>query len=320
MFEVQARFPENSREYRILDYRIKCGQLYQQNSIDKTKGIEARPMPETWYQPPRHVTSAEDFQNLELAADKKPYFMQYIYPAEKAQLKTYIKKNEEKCIMRFRKTLNELMNQEERTEEEENFIRYYHDKMPLGTSPCTMNKICWKIENLFDDYKISKARPFDYSILKSEASYSAQLFRKIKKIYERYQRETASFMQYAKSERLKPEECRVQKYIFKEEFKRQCLSECPNEDSLCNIVLDLCYSKSRASKQFAWDICGDLFIRNLLKRNQYKISYPEADESGDILFNGERFKMKTITLDMNQEREDENDDDIKRSEGSQKAS
>ena len=320
MFEVQARFPENSREYRILDYRIKCGQLYQQNSIDKTKGIEARPMPETWYHPPRYITSAEDFQNLELAADKKPYFMQYIYPAEKAQLKTYIKKNEEKCIMRFRKTLNELMNQEERTEEEENFIRYYHDKMPLGTSPCTMNKICWKIENLFDDYKISKARPFDYSILKSEASYSAQLFRKIKKIYERYQRETANFMQYAKSERLKPEECRVQKYIFKEEFKRQCLSECPNEDSLCNIVLDLCYSKSKSSKQFAWDICGDLFIRNLLKRNQYKISYPEADESGDILFNGERFKMKTITLDMNQEREDENDDDIKRSEGSQKAS
>ena len=85
-------------------------------------------------------------------------------------------------------------------------------------------------------------------------------------------------------------------------------------------MLDLCYSKSKSSKQFAWDICGDLFIRNLLKRNQYKISYPEADESGDILFNGERFKMKTITLDMNQEKEDENDDDIKRSEGSQKAS
>jgi hypothetical protein len=34
MFEVQANFPKDSREYRILDYRIKCGQLYQQNSID----------------------------------------------------------------------------------------------------------------------------------------------------------------------------------------------------------------------------------------------------------------------------------------------
>lgn len=68
------------------------------------------------------------------------------------------------------------------------------------------------------------------------------------------------------------------------------------------------------------DICGDQFIRNLLKRSHYKISYPEADESGDILFNGERFKMKTITLDMNQERKEEHDTDIKRSEGSQKAS
>jgi hypothetical protein len=34
MFEVQARYPEDSEEYRILDYRIKCGQLYQQNAIN----------------------------------------------------------------------------------------------------------------------------------------------------------------------------------------------------------------------------------------------------------------------------------------------
>lgn len=31
MFEVQARYPRGSEEYRILDYRIKCGQLFQQN-------------------------------------------------------------------------------------------------------------------------------------------------------------------------------------------------------------------------------------------------------------------------------------------------
>ncbi|MCI8416410.1 MAG: hypothetical protein HFI33_02710 [Lachnospiraceae bacterium] len=35
MFEVRARYEKNSREYRILDYRIKCGQLYQQNQIDE---------------------------------------------------------------------------------------------------------------------------------------------------------------------------------------------------------------------------------------------------------------------------------------------
>lgn len=33
MFEVQAKFPEDSAEYKELDYRIKCGQLHQQNAI-----------------------------------------------------------------------------------------------------------------------------------------------------------------------------------------------------------------------------------------------------------------------------------------------
>lgn len=33
MFDVMAQFPRDSEEYRVLDYRIKCGQHYQQNSI-----------------------------------------------------------------------------------------------------------------------------------------------------------------------------------------------------------------------------------------------------------------------------------------------
>lgn len=31
MFDVQAQFDRESEEYKVLDYRIKCGQLYQQN-------------------------------------------------------------------------------------------------------------------------------------------------------------------------------------------------------------------------------------------------------------------------------------------------
>lgn len=33
MFEVQAGFDPESEEYKVLEYRIKCGQLYQQNSM-----------------------------------------------------------------------------------------------------------------------------------------------------------------------------------------------------------------------------------------------------------------------------------------------
>ena len=49
MIERQAGFMPGSKEYDVLSYRIMCGQLYQQNTIDRAKGIIAKPMPEYWY-------------------------------------------------------------------------------------------------------------------------------------------------------------------------------------------------------------------------------------------------------------------------------
>ena len=318
MFEVQARYEKDSREYRTLDYRIKCGQLYQQNAIDKTKGIEAKPMPDKWYNWISNKISKgkdssekkENWFNRKLVADKKPYFMQYIYPSERARMNEYIKKNNEKCIMRFRITLDELLVKKERTKEEEKFVYCYYQRMPLGTAPCTINKICWKIEDMFDDMKFMSNDNFDYSILKCDGvEYSNQLYNKIKKIYDRYRREVSDYAQYAKSERLKPEDRQMQRYIFKEQFRQQCLEQCPNEEYLCNIVLDLCYSKSKYSKQFAWDICGDMFIQNLLKRHNYQVTYPTLDDNGDIEFDGKHFSMKTTEIKVNLDIEDDDMED-----------
>ena len=307
MFEVQARYNKDSREYRVLDYRIKCGQLYQQNQIDKTKGIEAKDMPDGWYnwistKISKGKDSSEKKRNWfdrKIIVDKKPYFMQYIYPAEKSKVNEYIKKNNKKCLMRFRITLDELLAKDNKSKEEERFIYCYYDRFPLGTAPCTINKICWQIESIFDNTEWLYNSDFDYSILKCDVEYSNQLYNKVKKIYDRYRRETANYMQYAKSERIKSEERQMQKYIFKEQFKRQCLEQCPNEEYLCNIVLDLCYSKSKYSKQFAWDICGDMFIQNLLRRHNYMVTYPTLDETGDIEFNGLHFSMKTTEIKVN---------------------
>lgn len=304
MFEVQAGFEKNSREYRMLDYRIKCGQLYQQNQIDKTKGIEAKQMPDRWYdQPSNQISKGKDsaekkecWFNRKIVADRKPYFMQYIYPAEKAKMNEYIKRNNEKSILRFRITLDELLAKDDKTAEEEKFAACYYQRMPLGTAPCTINKICRKIEEHFDRINIESSDTFDYSILKSNVEYSDKLYAKIKKIYDKYKREVSAYMQYAKSERVKPEERQMQKYLLKEEFKRQCSEQCPNEDILCNIVLDLCYAGSKHSKQFAWDICGETFIQNLLKRNEYMISYPTLCENGEIEFGGRHFTMNTTKV------------------------
>lgn len=312
MFEVQANFPKDSREYRLLDYRIKCGQLYQQNAIDKTKGIEAKPMPDTWYNwIANKQTKATDneqrksfWMNRKIIADKKPYFMQYIYPSERAELNNYRKKNNEKSLMRFRLTLDQLVKKENKTKEEERFVSCYYDRMPLGIGPCTINKICWRIEELFDHINFSVDVDFDYTIMKSDIAYSDKVYGKIKKLYESYKKSLQSYIQYAKTERIKSDERQIQKYLLKEEFKEKCLRDCPNEDMLCNIVLDLCYSKSKNSKQFAWDMCGEVFIKNLLRRNNYKISYPEFDECGEIEFAGMNFSMKQVDIKVDVDMED----------------
>lgn len=231
--------------------------------------------------------------------------MQYIYPSERATLNNYRKKNNEKSFMRFRISLDELMCKENKTKEEIKFIKCYYDRMPLGIGKCTINKICWKIEEKFDNIVYSSNDNFDYSIMKSDVIYSNVVYKKIKKIYEAYRKEISNYKQYAKSERIKSDERQIQKYILKEQFKKKCLLECPNEDELCNIVLDLCYSKSKYSKQFAWDICGETFIQNLLRRNNYRISYPTLDNNGDIEYLGMMFSMREAEIKVNVDLEDD---------------
>ena len=86
-FEVQAGFAPGSPEYKTLDYRIMCGQLFQQNAIDKTKGIIASPRPKYWFESSSdEALQKKSFDNCSdenlrpIVADKKPYFMRYIYP------------------------------------------------------------------------------------------------------------------------------------------------------------------------------------------------------------------------------------------------
>jgi hypothetical protein len=328
MFEVQAQYHAGSREYNVLDYRIKCGQLYQQNAIDKTKGIDAKPIPGNWSDwslnrlskrnkdgtfEPFDLTNDEKktrVLNQKIVADKKPYFMRYIYPQCNKEYKNYIKHTSEKCKIKFDKSIEELEMCKERNSDEEEFLNYYETHFPLGMNPCVVNRICWKIEKKFDNkLKINDQITFDYSILKSVGvTYSPELYKKIQQIYKEYKLVSSRYMLQAKSKRLKSDERILQRYLIRSTFENMCYIACPDEDVICNIILELCY-KNNASKQFAWDICGKTFIKNLLKLNNYKISYPTKSKDGDIIFNGEKFKLDIcdIKVEINVDDSEENE-------------
>ena len=302
MFEVQSHFEKGSKEYEELAYRIRCGQLYQQNEIDKAKGVVCKPMPKNWHS--RHDCNRmcdechRQFYRS-IVADKKPYFMRYIYPALMRQYNTYIKNTDRNALREFHMTVSELeaIPPEDRNERQEEFLRYFHMGMPVGTGDCVMNRICRKFEDAFDGYigKRKSQRHFDYSIMKSDAEYLPKQYSAIKRLYEDYNRRVMNFVVFADYERVDEFESFAILSSMDEEFQKECVLICPDRMALCNIVLDLCYTRS-STKRFAWNMCGDEIIENLLVNNGGRISYPTLCEDGEIEYGGNRFTIETTEI------------------------
>lgn len=307
MFEVQSHFGNDSEEYRILGYRIRCGQLYQQNVIDRTKGIIAKPMPKYWHD--RHEANRLDDPSerdlcRRIVADKKPYFMRYIYPALMKQYNTYLKNTDRNAMREFQMPVKDLekIPPEKRTERQAEFLKYYYLRMPVGMGDCVMNKICRRFEDAFDGYigKHNAAVKFDYRIMRSDADYLPKQYYAIKKLYDDYNQRISSYMVYADYERLDEYDSFATISAMNQEFRKECILICPNRKSLCNIVLDLCYTRS-ATKRFAWTICGEDIIRNLLEKNGNQIRFPTACENGEIEYGGRRFTVETKEIEVDDE-------------------
>jgi len=308
MIDVASNFNKESEEYKELQYRVICGQNYQQNAIDKIKGCISKPMPKEWYDYHSAKNSEKSKLNLNILADKKPYFFIYNYPYLMRRYKRYISNVNKNCLMRFGLDVTELIAKENRNTNEEQFLKYYYIKRPIFNNKSVMNRICWKIEKEFDDFKSNNQEDkFDSSILKSPVKYSKKRFNKIKEIYEDYNLKLRQHAQNSSKNKLDKDEEKTKRIIFKDNFKIQAQEICNNEDELCNIVVDLCY-KNNYSKQFAWDICGNVFIKNLLKKNNNIVYYPIADDNGSIEFGGEKFSM--FTKDLTKETDCEEEYDI----------
>lgn len=305
MYELLSLFDEDSEQYKELSYRIKCGQNYQQNSIDKAKGIVAKSMPLEWYDYRTNMVKDDDSEedirrkefNISIVASKKPYFMNYIYPTQMKEYNAYIKNSKNNCLRKFGITIEELELKEDKSIEELEFLDYFYRLIPVGKSPCTMNKICWNIENKFKDIKMNiKDEEFDYHIYMSGAKVSKTILERISNLYNYYTDDIKQYLKTLNNSRVDKEEKRGKLKLFIETFKIAAFEICSSEEELCDVIVELCYSKNLSGKQFVWDLCGETIIANLLKRNNNILEYPILNENGDIYFGGERYSLENKSM------------------------
>ena len=308
MISLREKFDKNSEEYSRLEYRIRTMMNYQQNAIDRIKGVVAQPIPKEWLEPRLSKPKDDDDGSIlikkeidyNIAAEIKPWFFIYRYSQLKSDLDKYMKSVKSNCKIRFGKTLDDLCASDYRTDEEEAFIYNYEKYMPISRAPGTMNRICWKIEDEFKTVDVLPDVEFDRTILKSDAVYSQEEYDAIKELYDEYGKSLLLISKGRTKNETNGEDIEINILQLKERFMDECASVCPNNEVLANIVVDICYTSNK-NKSFAWDMCGEEIFHNILKNNEHKIHFPVKDENGDIEFCGKRFSLHTKRMDGDEE-------------------
>ena len=300
MISLREQFDADSEEYKRLTYRISTMMNYQQNAIDRIKGVVARPVPNEWLNPRMfkiedtddEVTIRDKQINANIAAEIKPWFFIYRYSQLKSELDKYVKSVKSNCKIRFGKNLDALYASEDKSEEEEAFIYNYEKYMPVSRAPGTMNRICWRIEDEFQTTDVLPNVEFDYSILKSDAVYTQEEYDAIKQLYDEYNKNMQLFLKKRQKNDSFKEERNSFTIMLTEAFSDACSKVSPDKEILTNILIDVCYN-SNTNKTFAWGIAGDQIFNNVLKNSGNVIQYPIKDECGDIKFCGNKFSLYT---------------------------
>ena len=312
MFEIQAGFNKNDKEYKELEYRIMCGQLFQQNAIDRAKGIIAKPMPSYWFTTREIENYGFTQEQIEfdksIIASHKPYFMTYVYPKLRSENNKYIKNSKSGVVRRFGKyglrTIEDLYKYDNKSIQMEQYLECYHILSPVGNNPCIVNRIAWIFENEFNSYlsKLSKIEKdsdkqfCNYDILKSNLAYSKSNYDKILQIYKNYSNLIKKYQQRKRIEKIDKFESWLQFQNYITWFQDECYRICQSEEELNNIVIDICY-KTESSKQFAWDMCGNVMLKNLLNRNGWQAVYPYCvEQDGEFQYFGKEFVMKKMDI------------------------
>lgn len=251
-------------------------------------------MPREWYDP-EAAGKISDTQKRKLytriLADRKPYFMRYIYPAIARDYNTYIKKCNTKARWRFLMSVDELLkkNKDELTDEQREFLSYYWRNMPLSMSSCVMNRICRRVEGIFRSYigNYKQAGRFDYTVFKSGVEYDRAHYKEVEKIYLDYAAEARRVVIAQACGEAGPGD-RNNRIIA---MTRKMAAVCTNSRELCDIMIDIGYRRE-GTKQLIWDVCGPTMVENLLNNRGWTLSYPEQCDDGEIEFGGNRFTIK----------------------------
>lgn len=314
MYEMLGLYEPGSVEYNTIIDRLKLCCHFQALQIDSAKGIVVQSMPKDWtnWTKPKEVNetetidkqSKEDIErknemiyfNNSILIEKRPYFMRYLYPNYNKEFKEYNEMYNQICRNKFRcsidKPTNEVINNEDYLRLRSNYLRYNKFLDTDGV----MNRVCHYMENSCKDMKLKLKDFGNSSFYNIYMDSNIQIDDdKLKMMLDRYDEYNSK-----KKDRKNFEEGNsFQKYC--NDLKDEMFIVSIDDKELANLAIYICYVMyPNKPKDFAWDICGDGILQNLIDNQENKtLKIPKKNEGGDIKYLGKKYKVEEIEFNGN---------------------
>ena len=304
MFCKMNEYKENTPQYLEMERRLIQAVKITQSVIDMKKSSKCFKYPKEWLSS-KAVEALEDgeYKDLcrELIADKKPYFMMFRYDKEK---KEYMDKFEEfntKALINFGKTLDEVLNSDNRTEREQLLVDLFMQQIPFYYDNTTMFRVATIAEEMLKEVKYTtKTDNSTKELLKSDVIATKEQKKAIKELFMDMCSEMSAVHQQDMS-CLSLDERREARLNIVQEIKDKyyyiMLDSCNGDRDIClNCLIDVIYSSNKSATML-WEYFSDVITENLLKRNDYKVNTMTEDVEGNIEYLGKHYSIQTVRVE-----------------------
>ena len=305
---LMANYSEDSKEYQTLINRMRMGCKLQSLQIDKAKiGRAVKGIPSIWksWQKINDDDTEEQIKEKQffnsILCDKHPYFFIYLYKATKNKYNKWKKDYDTSCRTRWNMTVSDLIQLENKTEEQVLFLERYHRACPVIDNNSAMNLICHYIEGIRNDIKINIKDCSNKSYLSSYKSkldfdIDQDIYNKIYRLIKELRVELKNSISNNNKNDYNADISNDAGNIY-ELYKNKLFKICSNQDVIINCLIDIFYLDFPSyNKDVLWSLFGNEIFNNVLNNNPKTIEYPVLSDDGEIVYLGKKYAIEQFEI------------------------
>lgn len=302
MYTLLEEFPVNSPERWTILNRLKIGRVIQGEIIDGVKGLSVPPFRNHWTKFKKITKDMSDKEKEKwelynsIICSTRPAFFRFLYPHYMSRYNKEIKKYNLYSHLKFNKTLREIFNNPNRTQDEQKTIDSYKWYSFFLDNDSIVNRISRYMQTnttLVKRYLSKRVQEFDYTILKSK-NYELKPYGISQMKY--YLDEYKSFKKGLRKD-LKTSYSSLDMFISY--LRKECFSTISsNESELADYAVEITYNGEVSMVEFAWKMFPDGILQNIMINSIDKIQFPIQDENGEIEYLWNRYTLKEFPIEV----------------------